>query len=643
MHDGFIGLLRFKGAQFTQLDPHSPASLDGQGRQPRQIRALFARQLDQDGQFILLGRHMQRPGRHAAQGHLQGLHQVRRGDPVAGRLVAIHPEEKLILGRLDGIIHIHHPGFLAHPGAHEFSRGNQLIIRLVRAAIDLGYQRGQHGGPGRQFNQFEAGAGPFSQGRYLIPDPKHQCMTIHFAFLAGQQADAHIRHIGPLPQIIMPDQPIEIHGRCRPDRRGEVRHFRDRPEQRLDLPHHCIRPLQRGRLRQIHHNLELILVIEGQHLEWHQAGQGQDKGTGKQKGRNPRQHPGLRAGLHERQHHFRIHPVRQGLPHITRIMFMPFHLEQFIGQPGSDGHRHNQRTQHGERHIQGHRPHIGAHHAGDKKHRQERHNHSQCRQDDGRHHLVHGHGDCLQPRELAHGQMPVDVLHPDNRIIHQQTQRQDQGEQRHAVDGIARQVVDHQGQGVGDRHGNHHNQAHAPVHGQGNQSDHGNDGNHQAFEQIGHLLVRGLPRVTGHPELHFIRNDIAPHRFQQLLNITRHPDRIAPLLLRHRNGDGREGGGKRSSEFRSLWSVVFSQQSLCARTETDTRVGHRLLGSVGNLRHVAQIDRPAGMQSHHQIANVLCTGQKWTRFHQHFPIGLLEGARPCLNVGHFEGAGNVHG
>ena len=122
----------------------------------------------------------------------------------------------------------------------------------------------------------------------------------------------------------------------------------------------------------------------------------------------------------------------------------------------------SQAHEHGQGHVQGHGAHVGAHHAGDEVQGDEADDHREGGQDGGGPDLVHRHQGGLQGRMLPQLEVAVDVLHVDDGVIHQQAQGQDQGEQRHPVDGVAEEQVAGQGDGQGQGHRQGHDEGLPP-------------------------------------------------------------------------------------------------------------------------------------------------------------------------------------
>ena len=93
--------------------------------------------------------------------------------------------------------------------------------------------------------------------------------------------------------------------------------------------------------------------------------------------------------------------------------------------------------------------------------------------------------------------MPLDVLDVNDRIVHEQTQGQDQGEQRHAIDRVAEQQIDGQRQSEHYRHRDGDDKGRPPAHAERQQRDDDQDRDGEGLDQVIHLFVGGQTRNCG--------------------------------------------------------------------------------------------------------------------------------------------------
>ena len=121
--------------------------------------------------------------------------------------------------------------------------------------------------------------------------------------------------------------------------------------------------------------------------------------------------------------------------------------------------RNEQREQHGKRCADGNGPHVRAHQSAHKRHGQDGGDDGPGGEGGGIANFVHRlHRDVRQgaPLILGEVEVPGDVLHHHNGVVHQDADGEDQREEGDAVERVAIDEVDEQGQRQGDRHGSQH-------------------------------------------------------------------------------------------------------------------------------------------------------------------------------------------
>ncbi len=166
-------------------------------------------------------------------------------------------------------------------------------------------------------------------------------------------------------------------------------------------------------------------------------------------------------------------------------------------QPGGDDHRHEEGEDHRRRGIGRDRRHVGAHHARDEEHRQQRGDHSQ-RGHDGRvadlAHRVNRGLSAAAP--VLHRPVPRDVFDDHNGVIHQNADGKDQREQGHPVQREAPGPTGEQGGRQRQDDSSPDDGRFAPAQRQPDQSDNGARGKYQFVNQLAGFVVGGLPIVT---------------------------------------------------------------------------------------------------------------------------------------------------
>ena len=175
-----------------------------------------------------------------------------------------------------------------------------------------------------------------------------------------------------------------------------------------------------------------------------------------------------------------------------------------LEQPDRGPRRHDegdhQREDHRRRRAHRNRPHVGPRQSADERHRQDRRHHRECREDRGVAHFVNGaNRDRGQPAPLlaAHPRVADDVLHHDDRIVHQDADGEDQREERDAVQGVAIEIEHEERERERDRNRDQHDGRLAPAEGQPDQRRDREDGEQHVPQQFVALVGGGLTIVTG--------------------------------------------------------------------------------------------------------------------------------------------------
>ncbi len=163
-----------------------------------------------------------------------------------------------------------------------------------------------------------------------------------------------------------------------------------------------------------------------------------------------------------------------------------------------DDERHRERRQHRRRGADRDGPHVRSHHPGDERHREDRRDHGERRQDGGIADFV----DPLDCRLLRGGlrslQVAVDVLDHHNGVVDENADREDQCEERDAVEGVAQQIVGEQRQRQCHRHRDQYHHRLADTEEDPDQRGDGKGRDEQMEHQLARLVRRGPAVVPGH-------------------------------------------------------------------------------------------------------------------------------------------------
>ncbi len=113
----------------------------------------------------------------------------------------------------------------------------------------------------------------------------------------------------------------------------------------------------------------------------------------------------------------------QVVPIVVGINFRPSRAilvtQSVIGKPRSDRECHDHRHKHRDRDVERHGTHVGPYHPGDEKHRQKTGDDGQRRGNERRTNFGHSLKDDPTSRLLAQREMPGDILHVHNGVVHQ--------------------------------------------------------------------------------------------------------------------------------------------------------------------------------------------------------------------------------
>ncbi|KUG30080.1 hypothetical protein ASZ90_000017 [hydrocarbon metagenome] len=227
--------------------------------------------------------------------------------------------------------------------------------------------------------------------------------------------------------------------------------------------------------------------------------------------------------------------------------------------------------------------------------------------------------------------MALDVVHVDDGVVHHKAQGQDQGEERHPVDGVAEQHVHEKGQGEAHRHGQGHHHGLAAAHGQGQDDHHRQKRRAKRRDQFGNLLLGRLAVVTGDLQGHAVGQDGLFQAFGPGQDVLGHGHGVGAFFLGQGQGHGRTRLPGRFAEPRRL-GVGHAAPG----------VGRYLLGAVFHLGHVAQVDRAALVYAHYQVARLPGRTQKRVRRQGEFPVLGIELPGPDGHVRAPEGVGHLH-
>ena len=166
-------------------------------------------------------------------------------------------------------------------------------------------------------------------------------------------------------------------------------------------------------------------------------------------------------------------------------------------QPGRDAHRDKEGKEHGCGRVRRNGRHIRPHQPGHEHHRQQGRNDSQCGNNRWVANFRHRINGRLYARPaVSHGPVSGNIFDHDDRIINQNTDREDQGKQADPVDCVAHHQRRKQGQQDGGRNNNECDQRFAPADREGDQDHNRNRCQPQMEEQLIGLVVCRFTIIT---------------------------------------------------------------------------------------------------------------------------------------------------
>ena len=225
-------------------------------------------------------------------------------------------------------------------------------------------------------------------------------------------------------------------------------------------------------LRHVDHHLELALVVERQHLDSNQLERHECHGGQQQDGHAAEKYRTHPATRNQRSHDA---PIEAREEILFAMVVMRRRFQDPHRRPRCDHEGHDEGENHCRRRADRNRAHVRAHQAADEGHGQNGRHHGECGQDGGVAHLVHGtqcHGGKSAGPAWAQSRVPHDVLHHHDRVVHENADREDQREERDAVEGVAVEKEHEQRQRQRDRNGGQYHRGLAPAQNQPDQRRH---------------------------------------------------------------------------------------------------------------------------------------------------------------------------
>jgi len=542
-------------------------------------------------------------------------HAVQRG------FLLVHHVADLRLRRLDVPVEIHDARGLLHDAAHG---GGQREPALVGRAVDFGDHRLEHGRTGRHLGDGDRRAilgGDGGDGRaHAFGDVVALVRTLALA----HEVDLHVGHGRAAAQEVVAHESVEIKRRGGAGVDLHVAHLGLAADGVGHLAGDAGGVFERGALGRVEHDLELRLVVEGQHLDLHRADQHEAAGEREQADDAAEKRPAHARPVEQRLHHAVIEA--RG-PVVRRVVVVGRGGRAGLGQvalehadcgPRRDGKRDRQREEHGGGRADRDRAHVRAHQTADERHRQDRGDHGPGGQDGRVAHFVDGFERDLHERLfLRTGQAHVahDVFDDHDGVVHQDADGEDQREERDAVERVPVEVKNQQREREGRGDGEEHDERFAPAEEKQDEQRHAEDGDAHVQQQFVALFGGGVAVVARDRHRHVVGQQRAAERVDLGEHGVDDVDRVGAWALGERERDG--GLGR-----------AFAG-------EVQHVVGG-LLGGVGDGGDVAQVHRAILVNAHDDLADVGGVAQERAGFEQRLGVGKRPRAGAELAVGRLE-------
>ncbi len=197
-------------------------------------------------------------------------------------------------------------------------------------------------------------------------------------------------------------------------------------------------------------------------------------------------------------------------------------------------------------------------------------------------------------------QVPDDVLDDDDRVVHEDADREDEGEERDPVERVAEEHEDEEGQRERDRHGEQDHSRFPPAEGEGHQQRHRQRREGHVLQELVGLLRGGLAVVPRDGRVDVGGQDPRRERLELTVDRVHDRDRVGPAALADRERDGRKAPRLAGLAVR--------------------HVGRGPLRSVHDGRDVGQAHRPPAAFGDHDLPELARGLQEAARLHHEAPV-----------------------
>ena len=500
-----------------------------------------------------------------------------------------------------------------------------MRLAVQTRPVDLGNQRLENRRPGRNLRYLDASAVGIGDAVQFGAQPPRDGVALCGALFGRQQIHLEVRLVRLAAQVVMADQAVKV-GRPRCARVDLiVLHLRLAAQVRAEGLRHARRLFEGCAIGHVDDDLELALVVEGQHLHQHRL-QGHQQTSQQEKQRHyAEERPPIARGTQQGMHG---PPVEA---HQPTFLFrregvgagqVPASQQAQRG-PRRNDERYNEGEEHRYRGADGNRPHVGAHQSAHEGHGQNRRDDCKGRENgripDFRHRL-RGHIAERPSGVHRHAEVPHHVLDHDDRVVDQNADAENEREQRHAVQRVAHQIKHGQREPEGHRNRQQHDARFAPPEEQRDQDGHGDRRQKQVFQQRVRLVLRRCAVVPCRCDVQVGGKRDAfhlPHTRQRGVGDV---GCVGAFALGDGDRDGR---------------ILFCRHACCMRLCCpEEHIILRLRGAINNpAGHIAQIHRVSAVRAQNDAFQILGIAEEIAGVDANLLVALGEFARLGASIG----------
>ena len=297
---------------------------------------------------------------------------------------------------------------------------------------------------------------------------------------------------------------------------------------------------KRGAFRQVDDYLHFGLVVEGQEFDRHGAGDKEQQREQRCSADDDQEYPCILLRRYDR---------RSDAPVETaQACFAPVRMsdcsrrgaaDDFHHQPRRNADGDEEREHHRSRSVGRDWGHIRPHQSGYEHHRKQRPDHGQRCNDRGIadfRYRVDGRFGAASP--VIHRPVSGNILDDDDGIIDENADREDQGEEAHAVDRVAHHHRRKQRQQDRCRDHDQGNQRLSPSNAEGNQDNNRDSRQAKVEQQFAGLVVCGRAIITRHFHFHAFGDQGAFEGLEALEHRTCDYHGVCAGAFCNRDGDG---------------------------------------------------------------------------------------------------------